>query len=118
MQAELHARRVAADLEDVGGRNRERGPAAAVERIVIRDHRAERVVAAAEVDHYEVARRNPLCERDLAHDLRRREAEGECGDAALDELSSREIHGVPLIELILTGADDQPRQPGNLLLQL
>ena len=88
VQAQRDARRVGADLQHVGGRNRNRRPPHGVVRIEVRNDRAQRVVAAAEIHHHEVARGRALRERDIANRLRRRKAERERGDAALDELSS------------------------------
>ena len=88
MQTERDSRRVSADLQHVGGRNGDGRPPNGVVRIEVRDDGAQRVVAAAEIHHHEVARGRPLRERDVANGLRSGKAERECGDAALDELSS------------------------------
>src|SRR6185295_214333 len=91
MQAERNARRVGADLQHLPGRDRQRRTAARVERIVVRDHHAERVVAAAQVQHHEVAAA-PLRPHEIREELGRGKRHGERRDAAFDELPSGDFH--------------------------
>ena len=55
MQPERVSGRVGADLQHLARRNRNRGPAAVVGPVLIRDQRVERIVAAAKVDDDEAA---------------------------------------------------------------
>src|SRR5207253_10964475 len=62
------------------------------ERILIRDHRAERVVAAAQIEDHQVPDVRALRAREIAQELGRRERHGEGGGAALHELASGHFH--------------------------
>ncbi len=86
MEAELVACGVAADLQHLAGGYCQRGTPALIERIAIRHEHAERVVAAAEIEHDEIPERRALRERDIGEKARRRETQGERADAAADEM--------------------------------
>ena len=108
-------RAVAADLQHVGRRDRDRRPAGAVLRIVVRDQHAERVVAAAQIEDDEVAPGAALRAREIGEKRRRREADGEGRDAAAHEFASGDaIVCVSLHELVFAGPDDQVRKAGGL----
>ena len=92
VQAQRHVRRVGPDLQNVGGRHGQRRPAAVVKRILIGDHRADRVVAAAQIEHHQVPDACALRAREIAQKLGRRERHGEGGGAALHELASGDFH--------------------------
>ena len=92
MKPERHFRSVGADLNHVAGWHRQRRPAAVVEGIVIRNQRAQRVVAAPEIQDDEVAGARTLGLREIAQELGRGEGDGERRDAAADELSSGDLH--------------------------
>ena len=92
MKTEGSARRVAANLQHSGGRDRDRRPAIAILRIVVRNQHAERIVAAAQIQDDEVASRAALRSREIGQKRRRREADGERGNAAADELASGDGH--------------------------
>jgi hypothetical protein len=96
MQAEDVAAAVGAHLQHLARRHGDRGPARVVVGVAVGHERAERVVAAAQVHHDQIARSAALRERQVAQELRGGEAEREGGDAALDELSAREAHGSTL----------------------
>src|SRR5205823_7638040 len=92
MQAEAGARRIGSDLQHLTGGYGERRPAAVVERIVVRHEHAQRVVAAAQIEHHEIARVRALRLREVGQELRRGERHRERGDAAFDELPSGDLH--------------------------
>src|SRR5512132_4293953 len=81
MQPKRTARRIAADLQHGGRWDRNRRAAADIERVQIRNHRAQRVVAARKVDDHEAARSRTLRAGDVAQERRGRERYGEGGDA-------------------------------------
>ena len=92
MQTERDAGRVAADLQHLSRRDRQRRPAAVVERIVVRNQHAERIVAAAQIQNDQIAAAGALRASQIGQKRRRRERDGERGNAALDELPSRDPH--------------------------
>ncbi len=92
MQAERHVRAIGADLQHVAGGYGERRAPAAVERIVVRNHHAERVVAAAQVEDHEAAGMRALGPHEIAQELGCREGKRERGDAALEEFPSGDLH--------------------------
>jgi hypothetical protein len=92
VQAERGPRRVGADLQDLPRRHGDRRPPAVIERIVVRHQHAERVVAAAQIQHDEVPRPRALRAREIRQELRSGERHRERRDAALDELPSGDLH--------------------------
>src|SRR4051812_2203156 len=109
VQPERDVGRIGADLQHLPGGNGQRRATAAVERIVVGRQHAERVVAAAEIEHDEVAHVRALRTRQVREKLGRCERHGECGDAALDELASGDVHtswysGDPAIRCTTPGA--------------
>ena len=92
METELVSGGVAADLQRLTGRHRERRTPARVERIAIRDEHAERVVAAAQIHDDEIAEARALGQRDVAEKSRRRKAERKRRHAAPHEVASGVFH--------------------------
>ena len=92
VQAERVAGAVAADLQHRSRRDGDRRPARVVEGVAVGHDGVQRVVAAAEVEHHQVARGGTLGVGDVGQERRRGEAPGERGDAALDEVTSCECH--------------------------
>src|SRR5262245_44780960 len=93
MQPQRTAGRIGANLQHLARRNRDRGTAAVVGRVLIRDQRVQRVVAAAEVNDDEASRRQPLCLRDCAQEGGSGKTERNRRNAVTDEDSSRYAHG-------------------------
>src|SRR6185436_638557 len=92
MQPERPSAGVGSHLQHLPRGNRNRGTAAVIVRVLIRDQRVERVVAAAKVDDDEAARREALRLRDRAEERGRREPERDGGDAVTNEEPSRDAH--------------------------
>src|SRR5262249_31934479 len=92
MKAERDARRIRPDLQHPGRRHPQRGTAARVERIVVWNHHAERVVAAAQIEDHEIAQLGALRRSQIAHEFRRRERDRKRGHAAFDELTPGDLH--------------------------
>jgi len=92
MKPELVARGVAADLQYLSRRHRQRGTPALIELIAIRHEHAERVVAAPQIHDDEISEGGALRERDVAEKARRGKAEAEGADAAAHEIASGELH--------------------------
>ena len=103
MQTEWFARTVCADLQHVTGRNRNRGPAAVIERIRVRNRRRECVVAAGEVQDHERPRRGAGCQREVREKRRRGKSHCKGFDAARHEFASCEFHGVQSSEQLVFG---------------
>ena len=94
------------------------GPARVVVRVGVGNQRAERVVAAAQVQDDEVAADLPLRQREVGQERRRREADREGGDAAAHELAPGDRHdGVPWPHTNWYSADPTIRctRPGALV---
>src|SRR5262249_51068600 len=87
MESEGDVRRGGADLQHLPGWHSERRPPAVVVRIVVRNHRAERIVAAAQIQHHQIPPAAALRAREVRQEFRRRERDRERGDASLDELT-------------------------------
>ena len=92
METELISGRVAPDLQRLTGRYGKSRPPRRVERVAIRHQHAERVIAAAQIQDDEVARRGALGKRGLAEKSRRGKADAECRDAAAHEFASAVLH--------------------------
>ena len=88
MQTERLAAAVTANLQHLTGGNRDSRPTAVIERILIRDDRAQRVVSATEIHHDEIAAPRALRESDVAQKRRSGKADGKCRNAVTDEFSS------------------------------
>jgi hypothetical protein len=88
MQTECLAGAVTSNLQNLAGRNRDSGPAAVIERVLIGHHRAQRVVAATQIDHHEITSPGALRESDFAQKRGRGEADSKCRHTVTDELSS------------------------------
>jgi hypothetical protein len=95
MEAEHPAAAVAADLQDLARGHRERRPPAVVEVVGIGNERAQRVVAAGEIQDDEVPSGRSLRARQVAEKRRRREPDRERGHAAAEEVSTSQ-HLSPL----------------------
>ncbi len=97
------------------------GTAAVVERVLVRNDGAQRVVAAAQVEHHQAARPRALRPGDVAQERRRREADGERRHAAADEVSTRDI-AIGYLRPTRTGIRTSPTisraRPAALSLQL
>src|SRR5204863_2511957 len=93
MQSEGDTRGIRSHLQHVGGRDGEVRPPAVIKRIVVRNQGAQRVVTAAHVEDHEIADVRALRLREAAQELRRSEGDGEGSGAALDELTSGDLHG-------------------------
>jgi hypothetical protein len=96
MEPERAAAGVAADLQDLPGGNGNRGPAAVIERVLIRDDRVQRVVAAAQVEHDEAARAGSLSLRDVGEERGRGETDRERRNAATNEVPTCNCHDADL----------------------
>src|SRR6185312_15083871 len=92
MQTERDAGAVGSDLQHVRSRDADRGTSIAVLRIVVWNQHAERVVPTAQVQHDEISARAALRACQIREEGRRREADGECRDAAAHELASGDGH--------------------------
>jgi len=79
---------IGADLQHLSRGNRNGRTPAEIERILIRDDGAERIVASAQIQDDEVARAYALCQRDVTQERGRGKADGECRHAIANELSS------------------------------
>src|SRR5690242_14560296 len=73
VKAERPAGRIGSYLQDVRRGHGDRRTTAVVEGVLVRDHSAERVVAAREVDDNEIARDRALRPRDVYQERRRGE---------------------------------------------
>jgi hypothetical protein len=73
MQTKLVSGGVAADLQHLCGRHRDRRTPGRVERITVRNQHAERIVAAPQIHDDEVAKTGALGKRRIAEKPRRRE---------------------------------------------
>src|SRR5919106_6727794 len=91
MQAEGLAAAVAADLQHLACGNGDRRTAARVERIQVRHQRAQRVVAAAQIHHDEVAAARALRQRNVAQERGGRKAYREGGDPLANEFPARDL---------------------------
>src|SRR5687768_16624726 len=113
MQTERLAAAVAADLQYLAGRNRNRRAPARIEGIPVRHDRAQRVVAATQVDDDEVAAARTLGERDVAQEGGRRKAHREGGDPVANEFPARNLRHLPVsITRIGTRTTRQSAWPG------
>ena len=92
METERNAGTIAPNLQDIGRRNGDRRPAAAILRIVIRNQHAERVIPPAQIKDDEVLPRAALRSREVRQKRRRRKADRERCHAAAYELASRDGH--------------------------
>src|SRR5262245_62696771 len=90
METKRHLRRIRSNLQHVYGGHADRRPAAVIKRIEIRHDHAQRVVAAAQIQHDEIPGARPLGEREIAQKLRRSEGDRKGRESTLDELSSCE----------------------------
>ena len=88
MQAKRFAARVAADLQRLPGRHRDRRTPAVIELIGVRDQRAEAVVAAGQIEHDQVAAGRALRLREVREKRWRGQTDRERGDSVFDELAS------------------------------
>src|SRR5262245_54026276 len=91
MEANLVARRVASDLKHLPGRHGKCRTPRRVERIAIRNERAQGVVAAGEIHHDEIPGA-ALGQRRIAQELRRGKANGERRDSAPHEVAPGVLH--------------------------
>src|SRR5829696_4573797 len=92
MKAKCNSSTVTANLQHRPGGDRDRRPSGVVLRIVVRDERAERIVAAAQIQNDQVASCPPLRASQVGEKGWRGEADGEGGNAAADELASGNRH--------------------------
>ncbi len=88
MQTECLAGAVTANLQNLTGRNRDGRAPAVIKRVLIRYDRAQRVVAATQVNHHEITGPGALRESNLAQERRGGKADGKCRHTVTDELSS------------------------------
>jgi len=88
MQAERPSRAVRSNLQHARCRHRKRRPARVILRVLIGNQRAERVVAAAEVQDDEIAPGLALGDGQVRQERRRRKGKREGGDAAFHEFAS------------------------------
>src|SRR5262245_20851805 len=117
MQPQRTAGGIAADLQHLACRDRDRWTTAVVRGVLVWDQRIQRVVAAAEVDDNEPTRWDPLRLRDCAQESGSGKAECDRGNAVTNEDPSRYSHGRSCLhELVLSGADEKTckaRSPGR-----
>src|SRR5262245_55946996 len=92
MQAQGDIRPVPADLQHAGRRDRQVRPAAVIKRVGVGNERAQRVVAAAQVQDHEIADTRVLRAREVRQQLGRGKGHRERRDAAFEELPSRDLH--------------------------
>ena len=93
MKASDYPIRAGAAFENVGRGNGKGGTPTAIERVVVGDEHAQRVVSAGEVQHDQRARCLPLRFGEPAEEGGRHEAIGEGRHSALHELASGNFHG-------------------------
>src|SRR5262245_53567042 len=92
MQPQCTAGSIAADLQHLACRDRDRWTAAVVGGVLVWDQRVQRVVAAAKVYDNESTRWDPLRLRDCAQESGRGKTESNRRNAVTNEDSSRYAH--------------------------
>ncbi len=119
MKTERDSRPVGANLNHVDGGDGLRRPSLVIGRVAVRNQRAERVVAAGEIEDDEVAAGGALRAGEVGEKCRRGKTDSERRHAVTNELASSEFHGLVILarisdELIVPGPRQQMEQPRTL----